>query len=417
MKNALWLFSERIVSMVGGLLITIYTAKYLGPENMGEINYALAIGAFVVPLAQLGSQTLIFDKTVKSKVQGAKLIMSSQVLRRVIFIAVSIVIYLFVQIGNSESYNFILIGILLSFYYTSMDSYKPYFDGLLESKVNSVATQLGLLFSHILRLALVVFSAPLVFFCIPYVVYTAVPYFIKKYKFKCSINSIQSQNKQVKKYRDFSVSAGLPLALSGLSVIVYMKMSQIILGQFEGMHEVGIYGAASTLAQAWVFIPITIMTVLLSKVLNDRDNKFIGFGFVHLICICISLVFVVFSFFFKAELINYSFGSEYNEAIEIIDVLTVSSLFVVCGTIGYRVTINMGGYKFLMKKMFMMAIFNVALSFLLIRYYGIVGAAYSVLITEVVSATIAAYFFKSGYIYKVHTSLFFSVSYWKCYAR
>ena len=47
-KNASWIIGIQIVKSLLGLVISMLTARFLGPSNFGLINYAAAIGAFVV---------------------------------------------------------------------------------------------------------------------------------------------------------------------------------------------------------------------------------------------------------------------------------------------------------------------------------------------------------------------------------
>jgi len=49
-----------------------------------------------------------------------------------------------------------------------------------------------------------------------------------------------------------------PFMLSGLSIIVYMRIDQIMLKQLRGDHDLGIYAAALPLSQIWQMIPLTL---------------------------------------------------------------------------------------------------------------------------------------------------------------
>ena len=104
--------------------------------------------------------------------------------------------------------------------------------------------------------------------------------------------------------------------------------------------------------------------------------------------------------FFSESIIAITFGKDYMTSSSLIPFLSVSSVFAIMGSVSYRIIINQGGYSFLMKKMAVMAIVSVSLSYLLINKYGLSGAVYSVLIVELISATFANYFFKKGMIFK-----------------
>lgn len=413
-SNVIWLFSEKILTIVGGLLITIYTARYLGPENIGILNYALAVGALVVPIAQLGSQSLIYDRTAKSQRQGAKLIKASQSIRRTIFILLSIILIIFEYFSNDNKEQVvIIIAVLFSYYFTSMDSYKPFFDANLKSKSNVIATQVGLILSQLLRVGLIAISSSLCYFSLPYIVLTMFPYFIKKYIFQNDTSDIKLRERDKSKYKEYSIKAGVPLVVSALSVTIYTKVGQIMLESHTGSYDVGIYSAAITLGQSWVFVPLTLVTVLLSKVIKEKKDRESGFGFIYLFSTVVSLFFLLCVNLYETTIIQYTFGPEFLEVEKILGIITVNSFFVVWGTIGYRVIINSGGYDYLMKKMVIMTVFNVVMSYYCIAHYGLVGAAYSALITEFVSSTVGNYFYKNGYILRINMKSLFSFWYYK----
>ena len=52
--NAGWIIGCKIVQALLGLVISMLTARYLGPSQFGVINYAAALVAFVAPVAKLG---------------------------------------------------------------------------------------------------------------------------------------------------------------------------------------------------------------------------------------------------------------------------------------------------------------------------------------------------------------------------
>lgn len=181
-SNTLWMFSEKILTVFGSLLITIYTARYLGPEKLGIITYALSLVALIIPIAQLGTQTLIFDRIVKNKESGIKLVISSTMIRWKIYLILSITGICFFSVDSTTSKQEIIVLLLAicSGYFTVQDAYAPYFDATLKAKVNSIASQVGLIIALAFRLILVLISAQFIFFVIPYIVQSAIPYFIRK---------------------------------------------------------------------------------------------------------------------------------------------------------------------------------------------------------------------------------------------
>nr|WP_279381707.1 polysaccharide biosynthesis C-terminal domain-containing protein [Serratia proteamaculans] len=83
-------------------------------------------------------------------------------------------------------------------------------------------------------------------------------------------------------------------------------------------------------------------------------------------------------------------------------VLAVATLLSALGTLAYKYIVIFSGYGFLSKKMFLVFIINIPLSYFLIRQYGMMGAAYSTLLTELLSLTVLNYFFRRGTVLQMH---------------
>ena len=49
-----------------------------------------------------------------------------------------------------------------------------------------------------------------------------------------------------------------PLILSGFSIVIYMKIDQIMLGKMIGPRALGLYSSATRISEVWYFIPTAI---------------------------------------------------------------------------------------------------------------------------------------------------------------
>ena len=90
-KNASWIIGCRIVQSVMALVISMMSARYLGPSNYGLISYAGSVVAFVIPLAQLGLRNILVEEIAAQPEKEGKIIGTS--------IAISLVSSLFCVAG------------------------------------------------------------------------------------------------------------------------------------------------------------------------------------------------------------------------------------------------------------------------------------------------------------------------------
>ena len=63
-KNAFWIVGAQVVKALLGLVISMFTARYLGPSNYGLINYAASIVAFAAPIMYLGLKNILVQEIV-----------------------------------------------------------------------------------------------------------------------------------------------------------------------------------------------------------------------------------------------------------------------------------------------------------------------------------------------------------------
>ncbi len=404
-KNALWMLSEKLFSIVGTLVVTIMTARYLGAEKTGFITYVVTLFAFLVPLSSFGIQNLIFDRGSKRKKTGELLILATNKFRILSFAVLSIPFLIFSLCKAAQKEDYVIIALLLLYtFYQAKDVYPSYFNSILESKINVISNQFSLIASQLLRALLVFVTAPFYLFAAPYVLLTGIAYHLKERRFSKSI-SPKTKEKILKRssaYKKYLISAGLPLAVSSISIMIYMRVGQIILADKLGMASVGYYNAASTLAQAWVFVPTVLVTMLLNRVFVKKSDTSQGFATIYFYSTLLSLLFVLLIYLCGPWLIALTFGHQFLPSSEIIFILTLANMFGVWGLIGYRIIISDGGFNYLLKKAVVIGLLNVVLTMILIKHFGLKGAAYSIAATELLSATIGNYFFKKGYLLKIN---------------
>lgn len=406
-SNSLWMISEKFLSVFGTLIVTALTARYLGAEKIGFITYSITLYAFLVPLSSLGAQNIIFDRTSKNRRSGERLIIATDSVRSILFIllAIPFLIYL-IYLARSFQETIIVLLLLLYAYYQSKDIYPAYFNATLESRTNVTSNQLSLILSQIFRAILVFINASFFLFAIPYIILTGGAYFLKKIRFKKKTSGIDLKKKSKKAYVKFIVLAGFPLAISSISILIYMRIGQVILAQQIGMAAVGYYNAASTIAQSWVFLPTVAVMMLMNRVLVKREKEDLGFSTVYLYAGLLAIIACIFIYIIGGWALIFAFGNGFKPAEDIVFIISLANMCGIWGLIGYRIIISKGGFKFLMVKAIIISLLNIALSYYLISISGLKGAAYSVLITEFFSATIANYFFNNGYLFKINLKIF-----------
>ncbi|MDQ9475120.1 flippase, partial [Serratia marcescens] len=104
--------------------------------------------------------------------------------RRRLFLVVALPILIWSYFSQTPASQLMTLLLLVSAYFSIQDVYKIYYDARLQSKRNTLINNLALLLSIGLRLALVSAALPLVWFAVPYILSSAVPYLVRLWLFR-----------------------------------------------------------------------------------------------------------------------------------------------------------------------------------------------------------------------------------------
>ena len=73
-QNASWIIACRVAQMLINLVVGMLTARYLGPDNYGVINYAGSVVAFTAPIMQLGFSNILVQEIVNKPEEEGRIL-------------------------------------------------------------------------------------------------------------------------------------------------------------------------------------------------------------------------------------------------------------------------------------------------------------------------------------------------------
>ena len=79
-KNASWIIICRVIQALLALIISMITARYLGPSNYGLLNYAISIVTFVLPIMKLGITSILVQEFISEPEKEGETLGTSLVL-------------------------------------------------------------------------------------------------------------------------------------------------------------------------------------------------------------------------------------------------------------------------------------------------------------------------------------------------
>lgn len=405
-SNSAWMMLEKFLGIFGLIFVNSYMAKYIGPESFGKLAFTTSIFIFVQTLSWFGAQNILFKRFSENIKSGINLAISTQSMRFYIYLITSICVLVYLWF-SSDTLTFIFgLGNCIASYFIINDIFTIHNNSQLISIINALTNIIGLILALILRFILVFFEADPYTMIFPIIVLAMVPFLLKKHYFYKK-HLIMKRIKDKKRYNKYIFITGGSLVLSTLSIALYTQISNIFLAKFTSFSDLAIYNIAITIGGAWGFINISLITSYFSKIYETSDNyeeqKYLKQ--IHLIIISISLFILISMYFLGSWVIQKLYGNSFFEASKLLPFIVIATMLSALGTISYRYMIKFNAYKYLSIKMFTISLLAIPLSYILIKKYGVTGAAWCFIITELISLTIANYFFKNQTILKLHLNL------------
>jgi O-antigen/teichoic acid export membrane protein len=181
-----------------------------------------------------------------------------------------------------------------------------------------------------------------------------------------------------------------PLILSGIAVSLYMRIDQIMIKEILGEREVGLYSAAVRLSEAWYFVPVIIASSLFPAILNarkaDREifNKRLQRLYSTMVYLAIGVALPV--TLVSESVVTTLYGVHYQDAGIILSIHIWAGLFVGLGVVNGQWFLAENLQSLATRNTLIGAAANVALNYIFIPIYGVMGAASATFISYGISA-------------------------------
>lgn len=399
LANLNWLFADKILRLVGGLLIGVWIARYLGPEQFGLLNYALAFVALFGVVAKLGiDQVVVRDLTKFPGNQGAILGTVFALKLATGLIALFLVIPAAWVAQNGDWSFIVLVAVIAAgLIFNALDAYDLYFQTHLLSRYVVVARSVSFLLFIVVRVALVLGEYPLVYFAAA----TTLEFVLGSGMLVWLYRRTQSAEMKWYFHRETMASLlkdGWPLIVSSALIVIHTRIDQVMIGQMLGNVEVGIYSVAVRLSESWLFVPVLIVQTVTPYLINLREKNL-----AHYQARLLQLYSIMFwlgtfvggmTILFGEYFVVLLFGEQYRAAYLPL-VLTVWTGIFISQAVArgiWMVGENMQGFR--LANNLIAVPLNIALNWLLIPIYGVVGASIASLISIGLGTWVLPFLFK-----------------------
>jgi len=390
-QNTVWLFGDKVLRLGVGLFVSVWVARYLGPEDFGLFSYALAFVSLFGAISTLGLPGIVVRDIVNDPKSGLETLGSGFALQVAGGILAFCLLFVLIPIFRPHDRSAVsvvaIIGLTLLF--KEGESIKCWFESQVQSKYAVWAENVAFAAGSAIKIGLILAGASLLAFA--WVTFlegllTAIFLFAMYEWIGGRVRTWQfSIARAVTLLKD-----SWPLILSGLAIMVYMRIDQIMLGQMLNDKAVGIYSAAVRISEAWYFIPVAIVSSVFPALLDAKKMSealyLERFQKLYDILVMIALAVAIPVTLLSDQIMGVLFGAQYIEAGTILSVHIWTALFVFLGVASGRWLLAENRQLLAFQRVCGGMVINIALNWLWIPQYGGVGAAVATLISQAVAA-------------------------------
>lgn len=396
-SNIGWLMGGKIVNMLLQFLVSLATARYLGPSNFGTINYVAAFVSFFSSIASLGLAVIVIKEIATDKYDNNEVIWTSIWMRFGTAVLSTISIIALIFITNRDDSMIVQIAFLesLSILFSSFDTINYYFQARLLAKWSSIAGVLAYVGMSLYRIYLLATNADIVWFAFAtstdmiFLTVFLMIFYIRIEGFRPKFNWQLGKRLLKQSYH---------YLIAGLITILYAQVDRIMLGNMLDKASVGYYSAALTISTLWSMIPSaliqSISPVLYEEAGKDRALYLRRLRQSYAVLFWLNAAYSIFVGVFAHWVILLLYGKDYLAGTAALRIVVWYYGLSTMSTLNQVYLANDGKNRYI--NLFCIAglITDVILNFILIPVMGINGAAIATLITHIVIQIIMPYIYK-----------------------
>ncbi len=397
--NTGWLLADKILGISTGLVVSIWVARYLGPENFGLFNYVISLTSLLSPIAGMGARTIAVRDLARSSDRKNEILGTNFIVCLVagtITAPFAIAFASLLEPGNKDI--IILVGIIAcGNIFLAFDTIDIWFQSQTQSKKIVVARRSAGLLVSLLKLLLVYFHAPLIAFAWTISIELAISAILMLAVYKLEGNLFKDWNFNLSRAKNI-IREGLPLVMAGIAVYIGSKIDQVMLGSLlVDKSQLGFYSTAVRVAEVSDFLPVIVASSIFPKLAklnisekNDLDKLQVYFDIMLLLWLGTAIPISLLS----STIISILYGPSFSPSSGILAVYIWGQFGASLGIARISYLTIRGILKYSLYTAIFGAGLNISLNYFLIPQYQAMGATIATLITYLISIILINFFIK-----------------------
>jgi O-antigen/teichoic acid export membrane protein len=389
-KNILLLLTSNIITQVIYFLVFIYIARKFGPVSFGQLNWSKAIAQYFILFSIFGLDNIAMIDTIKDKnsIEKIKSTFNKIFTQRLVLSLISYLLLLvFILVIPKEievKVLTLIVGLSILSKVLNIDWFFKSFQQMEHPATSEIirTTLYCLLLIIALSISDSLYLVPLALFIAETISYL---YMMWKYPLKIRLSNTLIDIGTLRR--------SYPFFVSGIFATINLNIDTVVIGFTREAVEVGLYSSAYKIVSVFILIITFVFTAIKPVMIEDFNRK----RFQELenlvrmakrVVILLAVPIAVSGFVISEEIIVTLFGEEYKNAQIVLSILLLyTSILFMREIYGYQlVAYNL--HKKYMKIVTLSSLVNILLNIILIPNFGIVVAALTSLISEIINITL-----------------------------
>lgn len=394
-SNSSWILADKFLGLATSFVVSIVLARRLGPDKFGSLSYAISIMSLFAIAGHMGISGIAVRELVKNPSESEQTLGTVFCLKAlgygIGFLAIIGMALGTEELGSPVFWALIIVGASLLF--RPWDTIDFWFQAKVQSKYNAISGLVSRLASSGLKLAAALAGLGLIALSFAQLAQSVIATVILLWFYHKATPTktklIQFDKSKAKQL----LSQGILVFAGSVFAVINLKIDQVMLKWIAGSSEVGYYSVASTLSEAWYFVPMAIVTSVFPRLIQLRTENTARYNFrlqqVLDLLFGVAFVVAIGVSVMASPVIHQLYGTTYDSSIAILKVHVWTGLFVFMRALFSRWIIIEDLLVFSLVTQGLGALANVLLNLFLIPSMGGYGAAISTLFSYAVSSYFA----------------------------
>lgn len=393
-SNIGWLFADKFIRIFISLGVSIWVARYLGPEQFGYLSYAQNFVVILAAVAGMGVDAIVLREISRREPESNLILGSALAIKSLCALLVFIGLVLVIGCGGiDESNALIVLVIAVSLFFQGFSLVEVYFQSLVKSKYIVFFSLAAVLLSSFLKIIMVAVEAELFWFAASFLI----DGLLNVIALLCCYRFVLGKNIMAWSFRLRESIALLKdswsLMVGGLAFVVFYSLDFLIIEAVFSGHDVGIYAAAFRFFVIWHFVPGVVINSFKPSVvrLMGTPKYQVRIEMVTGLLLWFSILMFVVVWLGADILIGFAYGADYDQAADILRLMIFANIFVFFFSCWNSWHIIEGRSGYVMVSNLLAVFIKLSLAYLFLEdtgmqglvYFGVIGMSLSFVILSI----------------------------------